>query len=71
MAVPIDLQEISGAAELRDWFGYWPMFHDAEIISLHLNRLLIADPGYADGGSITDRHCSRKRSFIKRCSRGL
>jgi len=38
MAVPIDLQEISGAAELHDWFGYWPTFHDAEIVSLHLNR---------------------------------
>lgn len=38
MAVPTDLQEIPGAAELHDWFGYWPTFHDAEIISLHLNR---------------------------------
>ena len=38
MAVPINLQEIPGAAELNDWFGYWPTFHDAEIISLHLSR---------------------------------
>jgi hypothetical protein len=29
---------IPGAAELLDWFGYWPSFHDAEIISLVLNR---------------------------------
>ncbi len=38
MAVPVELKEISGAAELHDWFGYWPSFHDAEIVSLHLNR---------------------------------
>jgi len=38
MAVPSEIKEIPGAAELYDWFGYWPDFHDAEIISLHLNR---------------------------------
>jgi hypothetical protein len=30
--------EVSGAAELVSWFGCWPSFHDAEIISLALNR---------------------------------
>ena len=29
---------ISGAAEVVAWFGRWPSFHDAEIISLHLHR---------------------------------
>ena len=29
---------IAGAQELHDWFGYWPSFHDSEIVSLHLNR---------------------------------
>lgn len=38
MAIPHHLQEIHGAAELHDWFGYWPSFRDAEVISLHLNR---------------------------------
>ena len=38
MAVPVEIIDIHGASELRDWFGYWPSFHDAEIISLHLNR---------------------------------
>ena len=38
MSVPVSLEEISGAAALHDWFGYWPNFHDAEILSLHLNR---------------------------------
>jgi hypothetical protein len=38
MPLPSDLSEIAGAQELHDWFGYWPTFHDAEIVSLHLNR---------------------------------
>jgi len=38
MPVPIETKDIHGASELYDWFGYWPSFHDAEIISLHLNR---------------------------------
>jgi Immunity protein 50 len=38
MAVPEELTGIVGAKELHDWFGYWPSFHDGEIISLHLNR---------------------------------
>ena len=38
MALPTDVKEVPGAMELHDWFGYWPDFHDAEIISLHLNR---------------------------------
>lgn len=36
--MPTEVENIPGAAELRDWFGYWPGFHDAEIVSLHLNR---------------------------------
>jgi Immunity protein 50 len=27
---------IEGAQAVFDWFGYWPSFHDAEIIDLHL-----------------------------------
>jgi hypothetical protein len=38
MDVPIEVEEIPGAKELHEWFGYWPDFHDAEIVSLHLNR---------------------------------
>jgi hypothetical protein len=38
MSVPTHLQEVRGAAELDNWFGYWPSFHDAEVLSLHLNR---------------------------------
>jgi Immunity protein 50 len=34
----LTLIEIPGARELQDWFGYWPSFHDAEIIELALNR---------------------------------
>ena len=38
MCVPSEVSEIQGADELHEWFGYWPDFHDAEIMSLHLNR---------------------------------
>ena len=29
---------IQGADEVVTWFGQWPSFHDAEILSFHLNR---------------------------------
>jgi len=29
---------VAGASELVSWFGYWPSFHDAEVLSIHLNR---------------------------------
>jgi immunity protein 50 of polymorphic toxin system len=38
MPIPVEIMAIRGATELHDWFGYWPTFHDSEIISLHLNR---------------------------------
>ncbi len=38
MSVPIEIKGIPGASALHDWFGYWPSFHDAEIVGLHLNR---------------------------------
>jgi hypothetical protein len=31
-------QDVPGMAEVKEWFGYWPSFHDAEIVSLTLNR---------------------------------
>jgi hypothetical protein len=36
--LPPELSLIHGAQELFAWFGYWPSFHDAEIIELHLDR---------------------------------
>ena len=38
MEVPTELQAIEGSKELFHWFGYWPSFHDAEVISLSLHR---------------------------------
>jgi len=38
MEFPPKLEAVEGAKDLRDWFGYWPTFHDAEVIRLHLNR---------------------------------
>jgi hypothetical protein len=38
MSVPNEIRDVQGASELHDWLGYWPDFHDSEIISLYLNR---------------------------------
>jgi hypothetical protein len=35
--LPSDVESVAGAQELYDWFGYWPHFHDAEIIKFHLD----------------------------------
>ena len=31
-------EQIPGSADLISWFGLWPSFHDAEVLSIHLNR---------------------------------
>ena len=36
MPLPAELQSIAGAKELYDWFGYWPDFHDAEVLRFHI-----------------------------------
>jgi hypothetical protein len=30
--------KVPGTLELIEWFGYWPSFHDAEVLDLKLNR---------------------------------
>ena len=30
--------DIRGAADILRWFGYWPSFHDAEVLSITLDR---------------------------------
>ncbi len=39
MGVADELKAINGAQELYDWFGYWPSFHDAEVLSVQLNLI--------------------------------
>jgi|SRR5579863_40807 hypothetical protein len=36
MPLPPAVQTITGAQELFDWFGYWPSFHDAEVVRFRL-----------------------------------
>jgi len=43
VTLPARLDSIAGAQELYDWFGYWPGFHDAEVLKL---RLGIGEPSY-------------------------
>jgi hypothetical protein len=31
-------REVEGAKEIVEWFGYWPSFHDGEVVSIELNR---------------------------------
>jgi hypothetical protein len=38
MEFPPELEAVEGAKNLRDWFGYWPSFHDGEVIEMHLCR---------------------------------
>jgi hypothetical protein len=33
-----NVPEVPGAAELASWFGSWPTFHDAEVLSVMLDR---------------------------------
>lgn len=32
------IHELPGADALFQWFGYWPDFHDAEVLAIDLNR---------------------------------
>ena len=38
MADEAKFPDVPGAAELFAWFGFWPTFHDGEVLSLHLDR---------------------------------
>jgi hypothetical protein len=41
--MPAGLDAIAGAQGLYDWFGYWPGFHDAEVLKM---RLSIGESSY-------------------------
>ena len=34
-----DPPDIPGAQDVVEWFGYWPTFHDAEVLSIHLDHI--------------------------------
>ena len=38
MLPPLPVPPILGAEAVVAWFGMWPSFHDAEILSVHINR---------------------------------
>jgi len=33
-----EVPEVPGAADVITWFGYWPTFHDSEVLSILLDR---------------------------------
>jgi len=62
-----DSKDLVGADALTAWFGRWPSFHDAEILSVELNRAgtscvrihtwnMTTDLN-ATGGYKIDKHC--------------
>lgn len=61
-----NVPEVPGAAELASWFGSWPFFHDAEVLSVMLDRsaesvvrihtFRITDALDATGHFVSDRH---------------
>src|SRR5258706_9677749 len=60
---------ITGAAELVAWFGHWPSFHDAEVLSLHLNRegeSLLEVHTWRQGATGGDGHFTRDRECVVR-----
>ena len=38
MSPQTSVANLTGAQKLIDWFGCWPSFHDAEVVSIELNR---------------------------------
>jgi len=58
---------VPGAKQLFNWFGYWPSFHDAEVLSIELNRMgaskvrvhtfRMTDAVDSKGFSVCDKHC--------------
>lgn len=38
MEFPAELEVVEGAKDLHNWFGYWPNFHDADLIRLDIDR---------------------------------
>jgi Immunity protein 50 len=38
MADEAKFPDVPGAADLFAWFGFWPNFHDGEVLSVHLDR---------------------------------
>ena len=37
MSLPAGLESIDGAQAVHDWFGYWPDFHDAEMVKFRVD----------------------------------
>jgi hypothetical protein len=70
MPFPTELAGITGAQALYDWFGYWPSFHDAEVVSLHLNRsaasvLKVHVWGYEDKVGADGYYVSQKHVIVR------
>lgn len=69
-AVPAaEVPPIEGAASVVEWFGYWPTFHDAEVLSILLDRWGVSKVKihvWERTREVDDRgyYMSRKHAFV-------
>jgi hypothetical protein len=63
------IADVPGARELFDWFGYWPSFHDAEVLSICLDRaaastLVVHTYGGTGEVDATGHHVTEKHVLV-------
>jgi hypothetical protein len=59
---------IEGAQQLEEWFGYWPGFHDAEVLSLDIRSnqpsLLRLYFWHTDWNEVDEQGYFRRSKFV-------
>lgn len=59
---------IEGAQQLEDWFGYWPGFHDAEVLSVDIRSnqpsLLRVYFWHTDWNEVDEQGYFRRSKFV-------
>ena len=68
--------DIPGAADVLAWFGYWPTFHDAQVLSITLNRSgesKVAIHAFEATDEVDARgfHVLRKHCLVTFCFEGV
>lgn len=68
--------DIPGAQDVVAWFGYWPTFHDAEVLSISLDRLsgcLVSIHAFEMTGEVDSRgrYVLGKHAVVTFCMEGF
>ena len=56
----VEAPDINGAEQVVAWFGYWPTFHDAEVLSINMDRrsgCRVEIHAFRKTNSVDDRGC--------------